>query len=127
MELSDANIQVSIITFDDDFMAKSYVKNTQIDFPLLLDEPGEKTYNAYGMQRANWWALYNPLSILKYIYLILTGTRPGKPGKDWNQLGGDVLVDPNGVVRYHYASQSPHDRPSVDTILETVRAMQTRS
>ena len=120
-KLDHLNIQVKIVTFDDDFMAKSYVKSAKIAFPLLLDV-GTQTYSAYGMKRGSWWSLYNPLSILKYLFLMLTGTRPGKPGKDWNQLGGNILIDPDQIVRMHYLSESPHDRPSVEAIVQLVEA-----
>lgn len=102
-------------------MAKSYVESTNLEWPLLLDDENQQVYREYGLQRASWWALYNPLSILRYLKLILSGTRPGKPGKDWEQLGGDVLVDPDGIVQLHHVSQNPHDRPEVETILDLVR------
>ena len=121
-ELDALNIRVKIVTFDSDFLAKAYVKNSAIEWPLLLDSSDENTYNSYGLQRASWWTLYNPLSIIRYLYLMMTGTRPGKPGSDWNQLGGDVLIDPDGIVRMQYVSESPHDRPEVSAILETVRS-----
>ena len=120
-ELDLLNVEIKIITFDNDFLAESYLHHANIDWPLLIDEKG-KTYEDYGLQRAGWWTLYNPLSILRYLKLMFSGTRPGKPGKDWNQLGGDVLIDPEGIVRLHYISKSPHDRPEIDSILEMVRS-----
>ena len=35
---------------------------------------------------------------------------------------GDVLIDPAGVVRLHHASRGPADRPTVESILQVVRA-----
>ena len=107
------------MTFDADFMALSYIKETNLSWPLLLD-PEQATYDSYGMARGSWWDLYRPVSFWKYLKLIFAGQRPGKPGSDWNQLGGDVLIDPNGMVRMHYVSADPHDRPSVDSILEMI-------
>ncbi len=108
-----------MVTFDGDFMALAYVRETQLKWPLLLDET-QALYTAYGMTRAHWWALYGPSAIWKYLVLIFSGTRPGKPGKDWRQLGGDILIDPAGIVRMHHKSTGPHDRPSVDMILRVV-------
>ena len=47
---------------------------------------------------------------------MLQGFRLGKMGKDFLQLGGDVLVDPQGVIRLYYASHDPHDRPDFSEI-----------
>lgn len=120
VELEQLGIKVKIVTFDGDTMAQMYIKKLDLSWPLLLDKESE-IYKKFSMSRANWWALYNPLSILKYLALIFTGTMPGKPGKDLSQLGGDVLVDPEGVIRMHYLSKNPHDRPSVESILKIVR------
>ena len=97
-------------------MAMEYAQSTQLEWPLLLDTE-RQLYQAYGMERASWWALYNPVSIWKYLKLICAGKGPGKPGRDWRQLGGDVLIDPRGIVRLHFVSINSHDRPSVEAIL----------
>lgn len=108
-----------MIAFDADAMATAYVNSTKLQWPLLLDSD-RKLYAAYGMSRGSWWNIYKPASILKYLWLIFSGTRPGKPGSDWRQLGGNVLIDPESIVRLHYVSADPHDRPNADSILEIV-------
>jgi alkyl hydroperoxide reductase subunit AhpC len=115
-ELTERNIKVKVVTFDADFMALAYVKETNLAWPLLKDTE-LSLYTAYGMGRGTWWDIYNPISVLNYLRLIFTGKGPGKPGRDWRQLGGDVLIDPEGIIRLHYVSADPHDRPSVDSIL----------
>lgn len=90
-------------------------------WPLLLD-PDQSLYAAYGMRRGSWWQIYGPGSIWNYLGLMLKRRLPGKPGKDWRQLGGDVLIDPDGIVRLHYISADPHDRPPVKLLLSMVRA-----
>lgn len=119
-ELDDLKVAVKIVAFDNDFMAKAYIANANLTWPLLLD-PDLNLYRRYGMERGTFWQLYNPLSILKYLLLIATGTRPGKPGRDWNQMGGDILIDPDGNVQLHFVSSNPHDRPSVNEILSLIK------
>ncbi len=119
-ELDESNVVVKIVAFDSDYMAKAYVASTGLMWPLLFDSD-QNLYRRYSMQRGTFWQLYNPLSILKYLSLIATGTLPGKPGRDWNQMGGDILVDPEGVIRMHFVSNNPHDRPSVDEILSIIK------
>ncbi len=104
----------------------AYVKATKLKWPLLLDSE-QKLYTSYGMSRGSWWDIYNPVSVWNYLQLILRGKLPGKPGRDWRQLGGDVLIDPVGIVRLHHVSDNPHDRPSVETILEAVRFVDLES
>lgn len=118
-ELDASNVVVKIVAFDNDFMAKAYVSSSGLTWPLLLDLD-QNLYRRYSMQRGTFWQLYNPLSILKYLLLIATGTAPGKPGRDWNQMGGDVLIDPAGIIRMHFVSNNPHDRPSVNKILSLI-------
>lgn len=98
-------------------MALAYVKETKLPWPLLQDTE-QQLYNAYGMGRGSWWDIYGPVSVWNYLKLIFAGKGPGKPGRDWRQLGGDVLIAPDGIVRLHYVSADPHDRPTVESILE---------
>lgn len=102
-------------------MAKAYVRQTGLTWPLLVDSERE-LYQAYGFGKASWWKLIRPSAIFRYLLNILRGTRPGKPGKDVQQLGGDVLIDPAGKVRLVHRSEHPHDRPSPESLLKIIAA-----
>ena len=115
-ELEEQDVQVKVVTFDADFMALAYLRETNLKWPILLDSQ-QSVYADYGFQRASWWALYNPLSIWGYLKLVFRGTFPGQPGSDWQQLGGDVVIDPAGNIRLHHISSNPHDRPSIESLL----------
>ena len=117
--LDELKINVKIVAFDDEFMAKAYTQQTDLLWPILLDHD-RKLYAAYGMEKGTWWDIYNPVSIVRYIGLLLRGRSIGKPGSDWFQMGGDVLIDPNDIVRLQHVSTNPHDRPSVRAVLDTV-------
>lgn len=119
-ELEALGVKVAVVTFDSIGMAKGYVESTQLQWPLLLDSERE-LYRSYGLERAGWWSIYGPSSIWHYLKLMANGQKLKRPGKDFRQLGGDVLIDPSGTVRYYYASESPHDRPEPDEILKVVR------
>lgn len=107
---------MSVVTFDVGPLVQNYVANAEWDWPLLIDSDRE-LYRHYSMGRGGWWSIYGPASIWNYIALMAKGRTPGKPGSDFRQFGGDILVDPKGIVRYHHVSTSPHDRPEVDEIL----------
>ncbi len=100
-------------------MGKTYVEEMGLRWPLLLDEELD-LYKAYGFERATLAKLLGPITTLKYLWLMLTGHPPRRPGKDVRQMGGNVLIDPDGIVRMHHQSVTPHDRPSVDEILACV-------
>ena len=38
------------------------------------------------------------------------------------QRGGDVLIDPDGIVRLHYVGDGPANRPSLDTIFQILES-----
>jgi len=51
------------------------------------------------------------------------GRRPRtSSGADVRQLGGDVLVDPEGTVRFHHIGSGPAARPPVFELLDVVRS-----
>lgn len=116
-ELEQRQVDVKIVSFDDDAMGKAYVAQTKIPWPLLIDTD-RKLYQAYGMGRASLWKLIRPIAIVRYLANIFRGTMPGRQGSDIHQLGGDVLIDRQNRVRLHYVSQDPHDRPAVSTIMD---------
>ena len=108
-------VELLVVTFEQDWRAKQYVSETGLEFPLCLDHD-RVLYRGYGMERGstrkilgigNWW---------HYIKLMLRGRRVHRPTDDIYQLGGDVLVDPNGIVRLHFVSETPVDRPAVAAI-----------
>lgn len=100
-------------------MATAYVTRNKLNWPLLIDK-NQDLYRAYGFQRAGWWTLMNPKSIFGYLKLMMRGTLPGTPGRDVNQLGGDVIIDPSGNIRLHHISSNPHDRPDIAAIVDLV-------
>ena len=73
------------------------------------------------MGRATLWKLGNPAMIWRYLVTIFSGHLPGRKGRDIRQMGGSVLIDPNGIVKLNHVSEDSFDRPEVATILELVK------
>ena len=117
--LADHDVDVKIVTFDEDVMAQAYVRQTKLSWPLLIDQEKE-LYRGYGLRKASWWQLYRPRSIIRYLALMIRGVRPGQPGSDWQQLGGNVVIDPQSRVALLHMSEDPHDRPPVAELLKLV-------
>lgn len=123
--LRQMGVVVAVVTFDANFMAQAYVEQTGLVWPLLIDAD-RSLYRAYGMERGGWWSIYGPSSVWHYLKLIMGGRWLQSPGKDYRQLGGDILIDPDGIVRLHFVSDSPHDRPSVESLLAAISTDEAR-
>lgn len=85
---------------------------------ILLADPSWSTHHAYGLGRggirdvwlspATWWS---------YARLVARGRRLRLPRQDVYELGGDAIVDRDGVLAWIYRSRHPADRPPVGEIL----------
>lgn len=118
--LSEFKVKVVVVTFEAGFLARNYAEETKLKWPLLVDENRE-LYKAYGMLSASFWDIWGPRTWWAYLKEILHGRLPKKSTGDISQRGGDVLIDPHGIVRLHHVGQGPSDRPSPETILQIIR------
>ncbi len=90
-------------------------------FPLLADE-GRAVYKAYGMRIGSLRDIYGPDTLKKYAELIRKGMKMRlKTDEDTRQLGGDVIVGPDGRVILAHCSKNQADRPSVETIVAAIQ------
>jgi len=113
------NVRIVVVTFELGFLARSYVEETSLSWPLLVDATRE-TYRAYGMLSASFWDIWGPKTWWAYLKEILKGQRLKKSEGDLSQRGGDVLIDPSGIVALHHVGAGPADRPTVASILERI-------
>jgi len=118
-EFRRRNVIIVIVTFDNDFFARGYVEETSLDWPLLIDESRE-TYANYGMLKASFLDIWGPKSWRAYLKEVLKGRLPKMSHGDIFQRGGDLLIDPDGIVRLHHVVAGPADRPDVATILNNI-------
>ncbi len=116
-ELSTKNIKVVVVTFEAGFLARQYMEENSLEWPLLVDANRE-LYRAYGMLDAGFWDVWGPGTWWAYLKEIARGQLPKKSSGDIRQRGGDVLIDPQGILRLHHVGSGPGDRPEVDTILQ---------
>ncbi len=97
-----------------------YARDLRIPFPLLSD-PERGAYKAYGLRKGSFWTIFGPKTTWEYVKLISHGRRFRVIQADPFQLGGDFVIDGQGIVRFAYRSEEPTDRPSMDRLLQTVR------
>ena len=119
-ELERLGVDVLVVSFEAGPMVLAYARTTGLPFPIVVDEK-RWLYRAYGMLHGQKRDLWGPASVLVYLRLMLRGRRLRLPTGDTAQLGGDVLIDPAGVVRVHHVGSGPADRPAIDELLDVVR------
>jgi hypothetical protein len=118
-EFSRRDAKVAVVTFEHDFLARRYVAETSLAWPLLLDDTRE-TYRDYGMLSASFWDIWGPKTWWSYLKEVVRGEKLRKSEGDVYQRGGDVLIDPDGIVSLHHVGVGPADRPAVETILSRI-------
>ena len=116
----DRNLKIVIVTFEASYLARAYAEETRYKWPILVDETRE-VYRAYNMLSASFWEIWGPPTWWAYLKEFARGNFLKKSEGDVNQRGGDVLIDPSGMVRLHHVGDGPADRPSVSSILDAIK------
>jgi len=107
--------RVVVVSFGSIVGAQAWLEETGAPFTFLLD-PNRAAYRAYGLEHSVarawglkvWW---------HYAQLMLAGRKWRGIQGDSGQLGGDFVVDTDGVIRWAYRSHDPTDRPSMNQLL----------
>jgi hypothetical protein len=118
-EFTKRNAKIAVVTFENDFFARNYAAETSLTWPLLVDDTRE-IYRSYGMLSASYWDVWGPKTWWVYLKQVMKGARLRKPEGDIYQRGGDVLIDPTGIVSLHHVGAGPADRPAIETIMNKI-------
>lgn len=115
--------RIVIISFGTLPAVQAWIKTSCVTFQVALDS--ERTvYKAYGLERS-FWRSRNIKTLWYYFRAWLSGKKGFKsPGDDTSQLGGDFIVDKNGIFRLVYPSHDPTDRPPVGFLLDHLQQLQ---
>ena len=97
-------------------------RQMRLPFPLLSD-PERDVYRAYGLERGRLSRIFTPATIWAYVRLLARGRLYHFRRSDLWQLGGDLVVDGQGIVRFEHRGTAPHDRPSVERLLGVLDAI----
>ena len=115
-DLEQVGIRPLIVTFEAEDAAREYVIETGLPWPLLVDRD-RRLYRIYQMHRARLRDLWGVATMRAYWREARNGRFPRLPRTDTGQQGGNVLIDPGGIVRFHHVGRGPADRPLVKTLL----------
>jgi peroxiredoxin len=121
-EFAKLNTRVFIISFGTLPALQQWMNEVCGTFTVLLDR--ERTvYQAYGLERSRLRS-WHPRVVWIYIKRwFQRGDFYDSHGDDTAQLGGDFIVDKNGILRLAHPSQEPTDRPSVDELLKILKKL----
>lgn len=118
---------VALVTFTQPTDLTSYEHDQQLGFAVLRD-PQRTGYRTFGFGRARFTRVWGLRAGRRYLELARAGhwREIRRPTEDTRQLGGDVVIDADGVVRWMYRSDGPEDRPTVDALVKAVTRARSR-
>lgn len=121
-ELTQAGLKILIVSFGEERGAENWLKETQCPFDMVLDSE-RNIYKAFGLERSvsRVWSI---ACMVYYTEQLLLGRDLPKPMEnvhdDPQQMGGDFILDKQGVLKMVYRSKYSSDRPTVDHLLKTI-------
>jgi len=123
-ELAALNTKVVVVSFGSSLLGRAWLDETRVPFTLRLD-PERAAYRAYGLEHSllRSWA---PHVWWRYAQLMLAGRKWRGIQGDSGQLGGDFIIDSNGILRLAYRNHDPTDRLPVSQLLGALRRLEER-
>ena len=97
--------------------AAHFRKKLELDLPILADEQ-RTTYKTAGWRKGNLGQLVGPKSVLKGVkHTARSGVMQGKIIGDAAQLGGAMVVQPDGTVSFSKTQENAGDTIEVRELL----------
>lgn len=124
--IKDKNFSLAFITQGTVEATKSFCEQRAPGI-LCLADPQRKSYQAYGLERANIWQTFLSMKVWR-------SNRRLKRERGWNvelppggqdamQMAGTFVIAPDGRIRLPYYYDDIADHPSVDLLLHGVMGM----
>jgi hypothetical protein len=116
--------EVALITFTTDAELDAYQRRRQLPFPILIDAD-RSVYVSYGLGQGSFLDVWGWRAVRRY-WEILRRAGPGSRGdlqpatEDTRQLGGDMVIAPDGRLAWGHWSSRSTDRPSIDDVVQAV-------
>ena len=120
-EFEALNTKIVAVSFGTAYWARAWMQETQSPFPVWLDATRD-SYTAYGLDRSVL-ASWGPANLWYYAKALVRGEQLQEKRGDTDQLGGNFIVDNEGMIRFVYPSKDPTDRPEIDDLLVTLKAL----
>ena len=99
--------------------AAHYQRRYAPDLEILADSD-RKSYRAMGFGQATTSQLIGPKSLAKGFVRGASGVGVGRTIGDVGQLGGTIIVKPDGEIVWTHVMQDASDNPSIEELLEAL-------
>lgn len=98
-------------------MAAHFREERDVVFPLIVDH-SKQTYRALEMKRGNLWEVSGPQNWGRFAKGIVSGHGVDlRPKQDPLQMGGAIVTDAGGEVRYTFRASAAKETPDIDDLL----------
>ncbi len=129
-DFEQADVELVVIGHGSPAQAADFRRQQNVELPLLVD-PDRRVYELAGAKVATLPELIGPRQILRGLRAtILSRLRQGSIAVHQGriighaaQLGGVLVIAPDGSVRYAYLSEESGDNPPAREVLAAARAI----
>jgi peroxiredoxin len=129
-DFEEADVELVVIGHGSPAQAADFRRQQNVDLPLLVD-PERRVYELAGAKVATLPELIGPRQILRGLKAtIVSRLRQGSIAVHQGrivghaaQLGGVLVIAPDGSVRYAYLSEESGDNPPAREVLAAARAI----
>lgn len=133
-QFEDAGVDLAVMGFGTPADAAEFRRLQGVDMTLLVDDPDRRSYRIVGAKEATLDEIVGPKvaweaikrTILSRIRLGSIAVHQGRIRHNAAQLGGVLLIAPDGSVRYAYLSDHAGDNPPVREVIAAARAIRPR-
>jgi hypothetical protein len=123
-KIQHKNGEVVVVSFENAEGIKRLIAGHKLPFVFLLDS-GREIYNCFGMVYRAKGPVMTWKTILQQIRLRLSGYPRQKRGSDIRQMGGDVIIDRQGIIRFIHRSAYPEDIPDIKEMMDVFSELNT--
>ena len=112
-----------IVSFGTLPAVQEWIQETCSPFEVLLDRD-RQVYQAYQLE-SSWLRAWHPRALWLYFKRwIKRETFYDSYGDDTSQLGGDFIINRQGVLKFIYPSRESTDRPPVEDLLAVIHGLE---
>ena len=117
-----------LVTFTEPDQLQAYVGRNDLAFPVVMDHD-RSAYRAYGFGRGSVARVWGLKSARRYVEILRRDGTSGldKPVEDTRQLGGNIVIAPDGTLEWGFWGKGPGERPTVDELVAAVDRSRTRN
>ena len=123
-QFEDAGVQLVLIGQATPRHAAHFRDRMELEPLTVLADEDRVSYRVAGWERGSASQLVGPKSVLSGVkHARRSGVMQGRPIGDIAQLGGEMIITPDGNVAWSHAQQNAGDTTSPDELLQAAQAV----